>query len=102
MPQWQHLAPGDVIPDYGGPHETFQVVSIDAPTVLVYRSQRGGAQVSWAIALAEPTPTTCRIHLRLRVGPVKRTWLVNTGGELLDLLTIAGLAAGLRERLLAE
>jgi len=102
LPQWQHLAPGDVIPDYGGPHESFQVVSVDAPTVLVYRSQRGGAQVSWAITLTQPSPTTCRIHLRLRIGPVKRKWLVNSGGELIDLLTVAGLAAGLRERLLAE
>ena len=102
VPHWQHLAPGDVIPDYGGPRETFEVVSVDAPTVLVYRSQRGSAQVSWAITLTQPSPSTCRIHLRLRIGPVKRTWLVNSGGELIDVLTIAGLAAGLRERLLAK
>ena len=101
-PQWQHLAPGDVVPDYGGPRETFQVVSVDTPAVLVYRSQRGGAQVSWAITLNEPSPTTCRVHLRLRMGPLKRPWLANTGGELIDLLTVAGLAAGLRERLPAQ
>jgi hypothetical protein len=35
----------------------------------------------------------------LRLGPVRRPWLARTGGELLDVLTIAGLAAGLRERL---
>jgi hypothetical protein len=37
--------------------------------------------------------------LRLRLGSVRRIWLAETAGELFDLLTIAGLAAGLRERL---
>jgi hypothetical protein len=32
-------------------------------------------------------------------GPIRRKWLVNPIGELVDLLTIAGMAAGLQERL---
>ena len=40
-----------------------------------------------------------RADLRLRLGPVRRRWLAATGGELIDVLTIAGLAAGLTERL---
>jgi hypothetical protein len=39
------------------------------------------------------------VHLRLRLGPVRRPWLARTAGEFIDALTIAGLAAGLKERL---
>jgi len=38
------------------------------------------------------------MHLRLRLAPVKHRWLAEYGGGLVDLLTISGLAAGLRER----
>jgi hypothetical protein len=41
------------------------------------------------------------VHLRLRLPPVRRRWLALTGGELIDALTVAGLAAGLRERVAA-
>ncbi|MBM6399323.1 SRPBCC family protein [Phycicoccus sonneratiae] len=104
--RWQHLRPGDVVPDYGGRHETFTVHAVHPPTTLDYTSQRGGAQVSWAITLA-PVPTgptddgpeRTRLHLRLRVGPLKHPWLVRTGGDAVDRLTIEGMAAGLAERL---
>jgi hypothetical protein len=33
------------------------------------------------------------------MGPVRRKWLAVTAGELVDFLTIAGMAAGLKERL---
>ncbi|MGI8576788.1 MAG: hypothetical protein ACR2KG_02495 [Nocardioidaceae bacterium] len=39
-----------------------------------------------------------RVLFRPRLGPVRRVWLTNTAGEMIDLLTIAGMAAGLRER----
>jgi hypothetical protein len=42
-----------------------------------------------------------RVHLRLRLGNVRRRRLARAGGGLIDLLTIAGLAAGLRERVAA-
>jgi len=91
-----------VIPDYGGRHETFQVAEIRRPSVLVYRSSRGSTDVTWSLTL-EPAPGTgpgaTRVFLRLRLSPVRHRWLANTAGELLDLLTVAGLAAGLRERL---
>ncbi|WP_433296981.1 hypothetical protein ACQPZQ_17415 [Pseudonocardia sp. CA-142604] len=96
--RWQQLGPGDVIPDYGGRHETFTVVTIEPPTTLVYRSRRGLIDVSWSIVL-RPDGKQTRVLLRLRLGSVRRKWLAVTAGELLDLLTIAGLAAGLRERL---
>ena len=102
--RWQQLGPGDVIPDYGGRHETFTVAEIDPPRTLVYRSRRARTELTWAITLrpddtaATPGPQT-RVLLRLRLAPVRRVWLANTAGELSDVLTIAGLAAGLRERL---
>jgi hypothetical protein len=101
-PAWQRLTAGDVIPDYGGRDETFQVAAIEPESALVYRSVRGRMNVTWSIALL-PVPaagdTWTRVHLRLRLGPVRRKWLARTAGEFIDALTIAGMAAGLRERL---
>lgn len=103
--RWQQLEVGDVIPDYGGRNETFEVALLEAPSTLVYRSRRGQVNLSWSINLSpEPAGTAhtsprTRVHLRLRLGPVKHVWLADSGGELVDLLTIAGMAAGLRERL---
>lgn len=96
-PRWQQLAVGDVIPDYGGPRETFTVAEVAAPHVLVYTSVRRTVRMSWSITLA-PGPDGTRIHLRLRLGPVRRKWLANSAGEWLDRLTVAGMAAGLAER----
>lgn len=96
--RWQRLAPGDVVPDYGGRHETFTVVTIDPPSVLVYRSRRGRTNVSWSIVL-RPDGGRTRVLLRLRMGPVRRVWLAGTAGGFFDLVTVAGVAAGLRERL---
>lgn len=97
-PQWQGLAVGEVIPDYGGPRETFTVEQLDPPHRIVYSSQRGRVHVSWELSLAA-TGAGTRAHLRLRLGPVRRKWLAESVGEAFDLLTIAGMAAGLRERL---
>jgi hypothetical protein len=98
QPEWQGLGVGDVIPDYGGPEEFFEAVEVERARHLVYRSERGRMQVSWAITLT-PSAAGTRVHLRLRLGPVRRVWLAETAGELIDVLTIAGMAAGLRERL---
>jgi hypothetical protein len=104
-PAWQRLGTGDVIPDYGGRDETFQVAAIEPESALVYRSVRGRMNVTWSITLC-PVPadgfTRTRVHLRLRLGPVRRRWLARTAGEFIDALTIAGMAAGLKERLEPE
>ena len=97
-PRWQGLCVGDVIPDYGGRRETFTVEQLDAPHGIVYSSQRGRVNLSWELRLV-PSGGGTRLHLRLRLGPVRRTWLAESVGEAFDLLTIAGMAAGLRERL---
>jgi hypothetical protein len=101
-PRLLALAPGDVIPDWGGRHATFHVAIMDAPAALVHRSVRGAMNISWAITLAPEGTAGTRVHLRLRMAPVRRRWLALTGGELVDALTVAGLAAGLRERVAAR
>jgi uncharacterized protein YndB with AHSA1/START domain len=98
-PRWQHLRVGDVIPDYGGAHETFEVAQLQPPATLVYRSRRKNTDVSWAITLTPNGAGGTRVQLRLRLGPVRRKLLAESAGGLVDLLTIAGMAAGLRERL---
>lgn len=94
------LRPGDVIADWGGPGATFEIVTHRAPEVLVHRSVRGDLRISWTIAL-RPVAAGTRVHLRSRMAGVRRVRLARVGGGLLDLLTVAGLAAGLRERILA-
>ena len=98
LPRWQAPAVGDVVPDYGGADATFEVVQVDVPHTLVYRSTRGHTDVSWALTLTQSERGT-RVHLRLRLGPVRRVKLAENLGGLFDALTIAGMAAGLRERL---
>jgi hypothetical protein len=97
-PDLQHLAPGDVIDDWGGKHATFEIVVHDPPHALVHRSTRGDIRLSWAIVLDAVGTGGTRVHLRLRLAGVRRPRLAEVGGGALDLLTVAGLAAGLRER----
>jgi hypothetical protein len=94
----RHPRPGDVIDDWGGAGATFEIVTHDPSHTLVHRSTRGAMRPSWAITL-RPARTGTRVHLRLRIAGVRHRRLVEYGGGLLDLLTIAGLAAGLRERI---
>jgi hypothetical protein len=94
----QHLAVGDVIPDWGGTDATFEVAVLEPPSTLVHVSTRGRVRLSWAITLADAAHGT-RVHLRLRLGGVRRKRLAEISGGFVDRLTIVGLAAGLRERL---
>ena len=100
-PAWLRLETGDVIPDYGGRNETFRVAQITPPCALVYRSRRGRTSLTWSLALESVSsePGRSRVFLRLRMAPVRHKLLARTAGELIDLLTVAGMAAGLAERL---
>jgi hypothetical protein len=71
------------------------------PAALVYRSQRGRTSLTWSLVLepADSEPGRTRVFLRLRMAPVRHKLLARTAGELIDLLTVAGMAAGLAERL---
>ena len=107
-PRWQSLSVGDVIPDWGGRDATFTVAAVAPDRHLVHRSRRGRTRISWCLALTSlPGPggpggsggsERTRLHLRLRMAPVRHRRLAEVGGGLVDLLTVAGLAAGLRER----
>ena len=97
-PRWQGMAPGDVIPDYGGRRATFTVHQMVPDSVLVFTSRRGRTNITWSIRLSPMGTDATRVQLRLRLGPIRHKRLVNTVGELFDLLTIAGMAAGLQER----
>ena len=90
---------GHVIPDWGGRDATFEIAVIDPPHALVHTTRRGRTDGSWAIVLTayDGRPGT-HVQLRLRLSPVKRRWLANSVGEAFDAATVAGLAAGLRER----
>ena len=101
-PRWQGLSVGDVIPDYGGRDETFTVAEIEPAHHIVYTSRRGRTDLSWAIALAPYDEGRTRVQLRLRLHPVRRRWLADSVGGFFDVLTIAGMAAGLRERLIEQ
>jgi hypothetical protein len=93
----QHLRPGDVIDDWGGRDATFEIVTTDPPHTLVHRSTRGALRISWTITL-RPAAAGTRVQLRLRLAGIRRPWLAEYGGGFVDLVTVAGLAAGLRER----
>jgi hypothetical protein len=98
--QWLGLKVGDVIPDYGGSSATFEVAELAAPSTLVYRSTRGRTGLTWSITLEPDEPSAgTRVFLRLRMAPVRHRRVARTVGELFDALTVAGMAAGLRERL---
>lgn len=97
--QWLGLRVGDVIADYGGRDATFEVAAIVVPTFVVYTSRRRHTDISWSISLERVRSGQTRVFLRLRLAPVRRIWLTESAGELIDRLTVAGLAAGLRERL---
>jgi hypothetical protein len=100
-PAWLRLRAGDSIPDYGGRNATFQVAQISPPAALVYRSRRGRISLTWSLTLESVSgePGWTRVFLRLRMTPVRHPLLARTAGGLIDLLTVAGMAAGLAERL---
>lgn len=97
-PRWLEHEVGDVIPDWGGADATFTLAAIEPPQTLLYTSTRGRTDLTWCLHLTPIGITGTRVHLRLRLGPVRHRRLAETGGGLFDALTIIGLAAGLRER----
>jgi hypothetical protein len=96
-PAYLSLAVGDVIPDWGGQDATFTVAELVPGHHLLHTSTRGPTRITWCLHLA-PEGTGTRMHLRLRLAPVRHRTLAEYGGGLVDRLTVAGLAAGLRER----
>ncbi|MEP6710263.1 MAG: hypothetical protein ABJA64_00915 [Candidatus Saccharibacteria bacterium] len=98
-PKLQNLKVGSVIDDWGGRDATFEVAQIEENHHIVHISTRGKISMSWAIVLEPSDGDTTRVHFRLRLAPVSKKWLAESGGGFIDALTIAGLEAGLRERI---
>jgi len=100
-PSLQDLRVGSVIPDWGGKHETFEVAVLEPPHAIVHTTKRRHTFGSWAIVLTPydvPGGRATHVQLRLRLAPVKHPRFADSVGGLFDASTIAGLAAGLRER----
>ena len=119
---FQGLAPGDEIPDWGPGEPLFRAMIVDPPWALVYltaRDRENGYRwpesgppypesvlvASWALVLSPAgTPDGAagtRLHLRLRINRVgkRAPWLVARIGGLIDEATVRPLFAGLAERL---
>ncbi len=111
-PQWQRVRVGDDVPDWGPGDPVLRAAVVDAPSALVWHSLRDRTAghrwpagdpdradvlaISWTLALRADGADT-RLHHRLRIR-AKHKQLVQVGG-ILDLATIVGMFAGLRERL---
>jgi hypothetical protein len=118
---FQDLAEGDIVPDYGPGSGKFRVVTLRPPRALVYLSMRdpaadwgwpepeeplpdGALTFSWAMILDELDRGRCRLLVRLRMKRVgqRTSPLFRAFAGLVDYVTIALMAAGLRERLRGE
>lgn len=111
-PAWHNLAPGDRIADYGFGEDYFDVVAVDAPTALVYRSERYGCAFSWALLVHEhqiegeaSDRAASVVHLRFR-GSIEATglkrWVIVKFGGFMDYISTAPMLAGLKERVEKE
>lgn len=106
-PALTDLAPGDRVPDWGQGDPEFEVVTVDPPHALVYRSERARKDesdplvLSWALVLTDLGAGHPRLHIRLRINRLGRRFpgLFGTVGRTFDQLTVWLLFAGLSERM---
>lgn len=118
LPDFQHLAPGDHIPDWGPGDPVLRVAELEPRRVLVYLSLRdrrdawrwpagdrlgpGVLAMSWALVL-DPAPGGSRLQFRMRITTLGRRVprAVAAAGGLADWVTVALLERGLAERVSA-
>jgi len=119
---FQDLAPGDEVPDWGPGEPRLRAMIVDPPHALVYltaRDRQDGYRwpesgppyqdsvlvASWALILSPAAApggaAGTRLHLRLRINRVgkRAPWLAGRLGGLIDEATVRPLFAGLAERL---
>lgn len=100
--QYQSLAPGDRVPDYGAAGAWLEVASLDPPRCLIYRAQRGRAVFTWALRLAPTDLGQTEVRLRFRGqfdrGPIAHAAFLRVGA-LLDWATSELMLRGLAERI---
>jgi hypothetical protein len=101
-PEFQHVAVGDRVADYGR-DGWFEARVVDPPHALVWGSERGSdLHLTWAFVLEPDGPDGSELRIRLRFEhrvAAGAPMLVERGTELFDRLTISMMLAGLRERL---
>ena len=111
--KWLGLRVGDRIDDWGPGDPTFELLEVEPPHHLVWRSQRERSprrgverppmRMTWALVLSPVGEQRCDLHLRLRLDLGKAAGPVATyGGGSVDWLTVWLLGRGLNERLLAR
>ena len=88
VPELQHLAVGDTIPDWGGREATLTLVAQDRHRYLLHASRRGSVSFTWTLVLAREGRADTRVQSRVRLGPVKYEWLAErVGGALRERVT---------------
>ena len=116
--QFQRLAVGDFVPDYGPGAPLFKVMALEPARTLVYLTirqpsvnwtwpepeaplPRGALVLSWALLIDEIDGAHCRLYVRLRGKRegLPASWAMVIIGGLIDYLTIVLMFAGLRQRL---
>jgi hypothetical protein len=100
-PDYQELAVGTAVRDWGPGTPTLEAVVVDAPHDIGYRSRRGQTDLTWELSVQAEGLTASRLHLRLRIDRPDdwRSPIIASWGGWFDWVTVAGLFAGLRERL---
>lgn len=97
--RWQHLKVGQRIPDYGGRKGYLECFYLKKDHGIGYQSKRGDVSMTWVLTFW-PIDDHTRVIIRLRIKSPKTFQSVFMKvGKIFDRLTIAGLAAGLKERL---
>lgn len=101
-PEWQKLAKGDVVADYGfSPDDYFVVEEVKPNEALIFRSERYGAMFSWSLILHPQGNQQTLLHLRFR-GRIAATGLkrrvIIAGGSWMDHITVRPMLSGLAER----
>lgn len=105
LPEYQDLATGDIIPDWGG--GSLKVLGIDPGSYVLYGSIRGDATTTyaftWALVLEDSTASSSSFHLRLRLRkPEGSGWTKHIPPSLpgfMDYVFDAVMFDGLTERL---
>ena len=101
-PRFASIAIGERVPDYGGPEEWLEVVAVDPPHSLIYRTERHGRPFTWALLLTPAGPGHSRLRLRfrgeIRSRGITQRVIIAVGG-FFDALTGRLMVAGLNQRL---
>lgn len=97
-PRFQQLKVGDRIPDYGK-DGYFDCFYLKKDHAIGYTSTRGSITMTWVLAF-EKNHAGTRVHIRLRASGFRhKSVVLMKVGYLFDRVTIAWLAAGLKQRI---